>query len=353
MLTVAGGSVNRQRLAADGNRGVSRDFGRVRARIRGMNRRELLTRAAATAPLLWAPGRALAAASGSLALVTADAEAHVVVLRLADGHLRRRIHTREGPRSIEAAAGGAVVAHTTRGVITLLEARATGVRRVLGGFSQPRYTAVDHARGRAYVSDSGTGEVAIVDLRAGRVIRRLAVGDHARHLSLSPDGRTLWVALGNRAPRVAIVDVRSASRARVTAPVTPPFRGHDVAFTPSGHRVWVSSGNLGRLAVYTTGGTLRRTLPADQPPQHVTFRGGVAFVASGDSASLRVHALDDGRRLRRTGVPVGSYNVQAGGGRIVTPSLSGGQLTVLDGRGRVVRSGRVASAAHDACVVRG
>lgn len=320
-----------------------------------MNRRELLTRAAAGAPLLWAPGRALAATGSPLALVTADLEAHVVALHLGSGRVRRRINTREAPRSIEAAPGGAaVIAHTTEHVITLLERGATGVRRVLGGFSQPRYTAVDHARGRAYVSDSGTGEVAILDLRAGRVIRRVPVGDHARHLSLAPGGHTLWVALGNRAPRLAVVDVRSASRARVTGHVTPPFRAHDVAFSPSGRRVWVSSGDRGRLAVFAAaGGALRRTLPADRPPQHITFAAGVAFVTSGDSASLRVHALDDGRRLRRTGVPAGSYNVQAGGGRVLTPSLSGGQLTVVDDHGRTVRSGIVARAAHDACVVRG
>ncbi|MCW3016100.1 MAG: hypothetical protein JWO02_3192, partial [Solirubrobacterales bacterium] len=204
----------------------------------------------------------------------------------------------------------------------------------------------------AYISDSGAGEVAIVDLRRGRVVRRVAVGDHARHLTLSPDGDTLWVALGNRAPRLAIVDVRSWTHPRVTGHVVPPFRAHDVGFTPSGHRVWVTSGDRGRLAVHDTRGGLRRTMPADRPPQHVTFGRTVAFVTSGDSASLRVHALDDGRRLRRAAVPLGSYNVQRGAGRVLTPSLSGGELTVVDGRGRVVRSDRVARAAHDACALR-
>ena len=40
---------------------------------------------------------------------------------------------------------------------------------------------------------------------------------------------------------------------------------------------------------------MRFRLPADQPPQHVTFIGRAAYVASGDSATLRIHALGDGR----------------------------------------------------------
>ncbi len=66
---------------------------------------------------------------------------------------------------------------------------------------------------------------------------------------------------------------------------------------------------------------------------------------------MRVHALTDGRRLRAARVPIGSYNVQLGAGLILTPSLNMGTLTILDRRGRVLASPRVARAAHDACVV--
>jgi hypothetical protein len=48
-------------------------------------------------------------------------------------------------------------------------------------------------------------------------------------------------------------------------------------------------------------------------------------------------------------VTTGSYNVCALTGRVVTPSLDDGRLTLLDARG--LRSVRVAAHAHDACIV--
>src|SRR5205823_497719 len=90
---------------------------------------------------------------------------------------------------------------------------------------------------------------------------------------------------------------------------------------------------------------------ADAPPQHVTFLGRRAYVTSGDDGTLRVHATTDARLLRTTSVPVGSYNVQQGFGRILTPSLERGTLCVLDARGALVEERRVARSSHDACFV--
>ncbi len=45
----------------------------------------------------------------------------------------------------------------------------------------------------------------------------------------------------------------------------------------------------------------------------------------------------------------GSYNVCALSGRVVTPSLDDGRLTLLDARG--LRSVHLTAHAHDACIV--
>jgi hypothetical protein len=97
-----------------------------------------------------------------------------------------------------------------------------------------------------------------------------------------------------------------------------------------------------------TGRVLRR-LPAGSPPQHVTFRRGNAYVTSGDDGTLRVHSTRDGRLLRQTAIPTGSYNVQQRDGLVVTPSLAHGTLCVLDGAGRLRRRIRIARSSHDAC----
>jgi DNA-binding beta-propeller fold protein YncE len=309
-----------------------------------VNRREFLA-AAAAAPIALRSGTAR-----PLALVTADSEAAVVVVDPFTGRVLRRIETRPDPRSIERVGNTAVVAHTAIGEVTLL--RGLEVRHVLRGFVEPRYTAGAPDERHAFVTDSGRADVAVVDVLHGRVVARLHLGAWPRHVSLDPAGGTLWVSLGAEAQQVAVVDVTRPAEPRLIRRIRPPFLAHDVGFVPGTRHVWVTSGDRGALAIYDarTGQVLRR-LPAGAPPQHVTFRGANAYVTSGDDGTLHVQSVRDGRVLRATSVPVGSYNVQSGAGRILTPSLERGTLAVLDGRGRLLRRMQVARSSHDACFI--
>jgi DNA-binding beta-propeller fold protein YncE len=176
----------------------------------------------------------------------------------------------------------------------------------------------------------------------------VAVGGGARHLSLAPDGRTAWVSLGSSAAEIAVVDLAAL---RVVRVVRPPFLAHDVGFSPDGRRVWVTAGRERRMALYGPAGSWLRLLAADEAPQHVSFARGLAFVTSGDGGTLQVRAVGDGEVRRVVEVPRGSYNVQAFGARVLTPSLMHGTLVVADVAGRVVLERRVAAAAHDACAL--
>ena len=314
-----------------------------------MDRRQFLT--VAVAPLLLGATPAFARPAGGtpLALVTADLESSIVAVHLTTGRVYRRLATPAGPRSIESVNGNAaVVAHTGSGRMTLVDS-ALEVHPIEGPFGAPRYTAVSPDGRFAYVTDSKREEVAIVDLRARRVTRRVAVGGPARHLSLDPLGRRLWVVLGSKSAEIAIVGLDHPRGPRVVDRVHPPFLAHDVGYEPRGAQVWVTSGERGQLALYDDHATRSiRTLAADAPPQHVTFLGGHAFVTSGDDGVLRVHARD-GRLLRSAPVPEGSYNVQQGWGVVLTPSLSQGTLCVFSGRGARIRELRVARSSHDSC----
>ncbi len=90
---------------------------RRRARSPRVNRREFLGSAAVGGLLLATSPDAFARRLGGLpvALVTADTESHVAVVRLDDGRILRRIATPAGPRSIESVGRTAVVAHTAAG----------------------------------------------------------------------------------------------------------------------------------------------------------------------------------------------------------------------------------------------
>jgi hypothetical protein len=223
------------------------------------------------------------------------------------------------------------------------------VAHVLRGFGEPRYTA-GHPDGRhAYVSDAKRGEVVALDVLRGHVLARTRVGHLARHITIDPSGRTLWVSLGSKAREIAVVDVSHRGRPRLVRRFEPPFLAHDVGWAPDSRHIWVSSGDRNELAIYRGGRVIAR-VPGDEPPQHVTFRGPRVYVASGESGTLRVHELG-GRQLRASAVPDDSYNVQQGLGWVVTPGLGRGTVCILDSRGRVLRTQTVARSSHDACIV--
>lgn len=298
-----------------------------------MNRREFVVLAAAAPVTL----RAAITAPQPSALVTCDEEARLAVVDLGSFTVTRSIATLPDPRSVELVGRHAVVCHTAVGAVSVVGPR--GVVHVLRGFAEPRYAAA-HPDGRhAFVSDSGRSGVVLVDVLRGRALGRVRLPGWARHLTIDRSGDNLWVGLGSASEHFALVDTRHL---RHTATLTPAFPMHDVVHAPDG-RLWVTAGGEGRLAV---GGVEHS---ADRAPQHVTFSPASAYVTSGAQGTLRVLDLDGSVR-RTTPVPVGSYNVQYGFGRVVTGSLGGGTLTVLDRRGALLAHVRVASSCHDACL---
>jgi len=298
-----------------------------------VNRREFLA-AATAAPFALRAGTR----PGPVALVTCDAESRLAVVDLRTLRIVGSIATLGDPRSVERVGGVAVVCHTAEGALSIVD--RTRVRHVVRGFVEPRYTAAHPDGVHAFVTDSGRSGLAVVDTRRGTVVDRVRLPGWARHLTMAHDGSRVWAGLGSASEHVAVV---STAPLRHVGNLTPGFLAHDVGLAPDG-RLWVTSGSAGVLAVSG------RRHTADRAPQHVTFGNGRVFVTSGDSGTLHVQA-HDGRVLSHAPVPVGSYNVQFAAGRVITPSLLHGTLTVLDALGRPLRTLQIAGSCHDACVL--
>jgi hypothetical protein len=270
------------------------------------------------------------------ALVTCDSEARLAVVDLGSFKVLRSIRTLPDPRSIELVGSRAVVCHTAIGAVSIVDRH--GVRHVLRGLDEPRYVAAHPDGVHAFVTDSGRSGVVAVDVVHGRLLGRVRLPGWARHLTIDRRGRRLWVGLGSASPDVAVVDTAQMQHVQT---LKPGFGAHDVGVAPDG-RLWVTAGVERQLAVG------RAVHTADLAPQHVTFGNGHAYVTSGDAGELRVQTLD-GRVLRRTPIPTGSYNVQFGFGRVITASLTQGTLTVLNRNGALLERVDVADSCHDAC----
>ena len=324
-----------------------------------MDRRRFLA-ATLAAPAAFAidPVRALAlgAGGGTVALVTADLESHIVALDVATGRVVRRIRTPDAPRSIESSSFGQVlVAHTPIGALSILHAATLSVRGVVRGLGEPRYTAMHPGEALAYVTDSARAEVVTVDLERARIVHRTRVPGPARHVSVG-GGTTLWTSLGSASERIAVLDLAEPRRSRLVRLIEPPFPSHDVVFAPDGEHVWVTSGASNALAIHPLAGGAPRVVAAGAPPQHVAFVGRQAFVASGRDGTVQLRRLD-GRVVRVARVPHGSYNVTCTAAGepfartvVVTPSLNEGTIAVLAPGGDVRFVRRVTRSAHDACV---
>ena len=232
-----------------------------------MDRRGFLA-ATAAAPLVVGVAPALARTAGGtpLALVTADLESHVVAVDVSAGRVVRRLRTPPDPRSIESiGVVGALVAHTAEGRLTLIDADLR-VRPIRGDLAEPRYTAVSPDQRLAYVTDSGRHELAVVDLRGRRIVGRVVVRGPCRHLGIDRAGSRLWVALGSVADELAVLSLAEPGRPRVVGRIRPPFRAHDVAFTPaaaeSGSRPATAGGSR---STRQTGSSSARSPPTRRP----------------------------------------------------------------------------------------
>ena len=298
-------------------------------------------------------GSAARGGGSPVALVTAETQNQLLAIALPSGKVLRRVRMPNDPENVAVVgAGHAVVVSPRAGAVTVLSTPSLRTVRILRGFSNPHIVAATADLQGVYVTDDGSGQlVAIRFSPRPHVVRRLFVGLGAHHFAVSPSGNQAWIALGERARTIVMVDVSAPWRPKVVGRFDPGFAAHDIAFS-SDWRVWVTAADRRFVTVFDTR-TLRPVarIPAGAPPQHVAF-GPIreAFVTSGYGSSLEIVDRASGRVRRTVHIPYGSFNVATFGSFVVTSSLLRGTLTELTENGRVWMNRRVAPAARGVAV---
>lgn len=292
------------------------------------------------------------------ALVTAETENRLLIADLRSGKITRAIALPAGPQYVAAEPGLAVVTSTTAGAVTLLKGDRLHVAKVLHGFGSPRISELAPDGKYGYVTDDARGTLTAIQLGSARVISKVRVGAGAHHLAVSPDERSIWVALSESATTIVTLTtcVRTCSptpllnpgRPRTTGRFEPGFRAHDLVFSPDGRRVWISSATGPEVSVFRASDhRLLFRVPVGPPPQHIVFDGSYAYLTSGYGSTFEKVAASTGRVIARARTPYGSFELDAADGYVATASLLNGELAVYTPQLRLLRTRKLAPATRD------
>lgn len=322
-----------------------------------------LASAKPTAPLVAQPTASRAARpanpSPEQALVTAETENRLLVVDLPSGRVVRRIPLPPDPEDIAAApaawSGGrlAVVTSAAAGKMSLLEGPTLREVKVFRGFGAPHIVElwpVPYGFD-AYVTDDARGTLSVIDLRRRRVISTIHVGAHAHHLGLDLMHESAWVALGESATSVVVLNTENVGHPKVTVRLHLGFEVHDLAFSDDGRKLWVASANRPEVTVLDA--TDQQVLfrvpvgPGGRGPVHVAVTERYAYLTNGYGSTLEQVAAGSGRILHRTTTPYGSFELAADGRYVVVSSLLRGTLAIYTPQLKLLRVVHLAPATRE------
>ncbi|HEX6952280.1 MAG TPA: hypothetical protein VF124_05775 [Gaiellaceae bacterium] len=258
-----------------------------------------------------------------VALVTAETSNQVTAVSLGPhgGRILRRIHLAD-PLMIAAPLRGPAVVVNPAGTVTLIASRSLRPIRVFHAFRAPRVAAVAPGGRIAYVTDERTGDLTAIDLAERKIVGRVFVGSRAHHFGISPDGRRIWVALGETARTIVRLDASNPPRPRVVGRFHPRDAAHDLRFAPDGRTVWISSAGTSDVGIYSAEtGRILEGADGGHAPQHVGFSGRHVLITSGYGSTLTSMCWRPGCGRRVVPAPYGSFNLATYGGSVVTTSL--------------------------------
>jgi DNA-binding beta-propeller fold protein YncE len=280
-----------------------------------------------------------------LALVTAEGLNELIAVDLSSGKVVQRLRLPAQPENID----GLAVVSTRAGTVSLLSVgRRVRVAHIVRGFRAPHIAVSDPSGAYVYVSDDAAGTLTTIARRSGKVVARIAVGAGAHHMSISAGANELWVALGERARRIVIVDITEPTALRVIGSFDPGFAAHDLAFAPDARRIWITSDDSSSVAVLDVAThRLLFRVPVGPPPQHVVFWLRSAYLTSGYGDRIEQVDARTGTLLHHARVAHGSFNLATVGSFVLTASLLNGTLTELTDTLKPVRVLHLAPSTRD------
>lgn len=253
---------------------------------------------------------------GSDLLVLEKSAARMATRNPATGTLRGVLETGAGPHEVCVSDDGAraVVADhgvgepgATLSVYWLPEDRREHVIQL--GATRPHGLAFLDRRSTVAVTCEGEDKVLVVDVAAGKVLRRFDAGGKRPHmLAASPDGASIHVACMDSDEVVRLDAKTGAVLARARVGDQP----EGLALSPDGGELWVANRGDDDLVVLdaTTLSERARIAVGDVPIRvEITPDGRLALVSNAASGDLSLVSVPQRRELQRLALGEGSTPV--------------------------------------------
>ena len=171
--------------------------------------------------------------------------------------------------------------------------------------SKPPIEVIDYPK--AYVVNGASNNISIINLHDNtqtKIIQLTDLGRYPHHISLSPDGTKLAVAvpefdftLGHSALHNAVdkkggIVVIDTQTGNSVLKMDLPYVNFNAAFSPDGTEIWsATSSHKGDMYVFDSKtGQLKKQIPLGLSPSEVTFTkdGKYAFIALSESSYVYV-----------------------------------------------------------------
>ena len=300
------------------------------------------------------------------ALVTDESQNRLLVVDLPSGRIARSVTVPPDPEDIATLGnGGVVIVVSTRaGIVTVFNRHTLRPIKSFSGFDQPHIAAVSPDGSYAYITDDARGTLTVIRLSDMRVTATVAVGIGAHHLAFSPTERTVWVALGETAQQITTLSTVTSrptgetpfvnpGRPRVVGHFIPGFPAHDLAFSPDGRSIWITSAAGSDVTAFDAHThRVLFSIPVGAPPQHLVFEGRYAYLTSGYGRVIEKVDATTGRVLTRASSPYGSFELAAGDGYVVSSSLLDGTLAIYTPNLKLLHVVKLAPTAREVAISR-
>jgi YVTN family beta-propeller protein len=231
---------------------------------------------------------------------------------------------------------------------TLFRSRSFGVILALvlgtGLIGLQPVEAIAHS---AVILNSDDDSLSVIDTATYREVSRNYIGRSPHHLMMTPDGKTLIIAMSSGNELVFIDRATGTIKQRLAA--SDPYQ---IGFSPDGKWFVAASLRLDRIDIYDgTTFQLKSRLPAETMPSHIGFSpdSNIVYVSLQGTGGLIAIELATGRVLWT--VPVGRQ--PAGvlvrpGGTILVANMGADNLAEIEPRdGSVIRRIYTARGTHN------